>query len=44
MPYTKHRFDGGNTDARRAFLIFVIPSERAGVTNGAKKISLLHYI
>jgi hypothetical protein len=43
MPYTQQPFSGGKTDVRRAFLIFVIPSERVGLTNGAKKISALNY-
>jgi hypothetical protein len=43
MPCTQQLFSGGKTDVRRAFLIFLIPSEKAGVTDGAKKISALHY-
>jgi len=43
MTYTQQRFSGGKNDDRRAFLIFGIPSERAHVTNDAKKISALHY-
>jgi hypothetical protein len=43
MPNTQQLVSGGKTDVRRAFLIFVIPSERAGVPNDAKKISALHY-
>jgi len=42
-PILNQHFSGGNIDVRRAFLIFVILSEQAGATNGAEKISALHY-